>query len=247
MGTVEDQAAAWGVPVGRVNQINQWADQWEQLTGYTVTLSQGQLQNMAQNTAGTVGSLSDMANYIWVRQSWIPQNVRDTMPWAGLGIDRDQYQARLSSLSSVYQRLTGKAPDLSNMGGSVVGGGADFGKGGVNGGMSSSDMLFRALAGDVSAGDLEQQLTQDSQMQKTYGWLKFGLNYDQFQRQKADYRTSFGADLTDEQAINQLKYDHALGHVLGAYQTAQLQPESAAQQQQQPPTPAAGLTSSTVR
>lgn len=224
-------AGQWGTSPGRVNELEDLANSWEQISGYQAKVSDWQLQEMAQNNNyGGVGrQISTVYDFGQYMQSHVGSGAGYTispdaakaMPWAFVGLRAQDYQARVSSFQSVYQDLIGRN--------------------------ATQDELNNAFAlgkGETSASDLRQNVMQDTNMQETYGWLKFGLNYQGFQRQVADYRTQFGGDITDEQAILQLKYDHALGHVLGAYQTAQLQPADAATQKQAQPSVGA-LQSST--
>jgi hypothetical protein len=58
---------------------------------------------------------------------------------------------------------------------------------------------------------------QDANIQKTYGWVKYGLDYSAWQQQKLSLRTSLGREVSDSEAAPLLQYNT---QARGASQTA---------------------------
>jgi hypothetical protein len=241
---IQTLANQWGLNPGRVNQLEDLANQFEQISGYQAKVPDWMLQEMGtNNNYGNIGhqinSLYDFGQYM---QSHVNpsgaaggayafgSDATKTMPWAFVGLNATEYNARVSSYQTVYKNLIGRDATDAELT-QAFSGGAGQGSGG----------------GLLSASELDSKLKNDTTLQQTYGWLKFGMNYTEFQKQKADFRTQFGTQLTDEQAVQQLTYDHALGHVLGAYQTAQLAPQNSQQMQSGQPNNAVGIGQSEAR
>jgi hypothetical protein len=191
--------------------VRQYAAEWKSMTG----------QNMP--TFGNIkdGFLTDPTfQKVWdsMRQNLSPtewaQNlqsdatVKAANPGAPYGLDYLSTQQRLLELSQTYQNLTGQlpSPELLN---------ANINK-----------------AINLTGSEFQNVLLADPKMLETYGWLRYGLNFQQFQQQKLDMRGKFGTDLTDAQAVQQLQYLHAAsgsGSSAHGTATSQAQPSTAGQ------------------
>jgi hypothetical protein len=107
------------------------------------------------------------------------------MPWAYYGLDKDAFQSAVLDYSQVYQDLTGQTP--------------------------GKDLLAVALGQRYTGTEWRTFLQQDASLQKTYGWLKLGYNFQQFQSAKVGMQESLGYVPSDQQAVLQLQYSQA-GH-----------------------------------
>jgi hypothetical protein len=190
------QWGAWNeIPVGYQNELLDLKAQYEQLDGYQRDVSNDQLLNMANyHTQSLLDFGQKMASFGLVSRE---------RQWLAYGLSQSQYQSTLNSYSTVWNQLTGQplfvgapGPDYRN----AVWVDAAFKKG-------------------LSSSDFQNQLIQDSSMQQAYGWIKYGLNFQQFQQQKLSMQATFGATLTDAQGVQQLRYLHtAQGADVGARQ-----------------------------
>jgi hypothetical protein len=151
--------------------------QFQKLVGYNVPVSHEDLLAMSQSR---VGSLFDFGQYMWTRMS---PELRQNMPWAAYGMDRDSFHAGMLDYGGTYFALTGET--------------------------ATPEVLAQAFKERYSGGEWRQHLTRDANMQKTYGWLRFGMEHQEFVRYKREQRQAFGSELTDEQAVKQLEYRHA--------------------------------------
>jgi hypothetical protein len=106
--------------------------------------------------------------------------LQQNMPWAKYGLAADQFNAAINDYGSIYKDLTGQDP--------------------------SPDQLAQALQKRYTGSELRTQLMQDANMLKTYGWLKYGMTYSQFQQNKQSMVTGLGFMPTDQQALLQLQY-----------------------------------------
>lgn len=195
-------------------ELESFAVIWEQQTGYHFNVTDAILAAIAK--AGNVFTERDLARAL---MAYVPTGFGtwNNMPWAAYGIDSDTYRASVLSFGSIYRQLTGQAAD------------------------PATSYVDAALAAGMTAGEYQQMLMSDAAMQEKFGWLKHGLNYEEFKMKKAEYRISFGAELSDAQAISQLTYLHA---TQGADRSAAVKPLPSRWQTD----PAAvGISESTVR
>lgn len=141
-------------------------------------------------------------------------------PWAKFGLNKGEYASTSTIYSTEYKKITGQ--DIS----------ADaLGKAFAN--------PDEALGGLMTGSQYQQQLMQDANIQKTYGWVKYGMDFSQWQQQKLQMRTSMGRDISDSEAGALLQY-HT--QAAGSSATAQARvPQST------PTEGAAGLGQSVVR
>jgi hypothetical protein len=153
--------------------------------GITTLFDAGQfmLRHTPQSAGGNIPGATMVPNALY----W-------QMPWAFYGMTRDQYLTRVEGYQKQYALLTGKNLDVLGVFGSASG--ADQG------------MVASALRNNLTPDLFAQQITSDVNMQITYGWLRYGLNFQQFQQQKLGMQQAFGNTLNDAQAVQQLQYFH---------------------------------------
>lgn len=175
------------LPVAIRNQLDDWRNQYEGLAAHALTVTDDQLTQLYQQ--GLPNSLSQFASRITPlvasQYSWVSQD-----PWLQFGMTVDQYQSQATTFATEYKKVTGQeisAEALHDAFGSL------------------KDMTGGLLTG----GEYAQRLMNDQNIQKTYGWVKYGYDYNQFQQQKLQMRSLFGRDLSDQEATTQLQYLHA--------------------------------------
>jgi len=176
----------------RMDQIRNLVDQWEQLVGFTVEVPGWMIFEMAdqQTAAGYVTTLYDVGRYMSAHTAPGPYNLvwmdAAFQPWAWYGMSAVEYHTKVESLNDTYLRLTGQnIPD---------------------------DTLQAVLGqhqGSMTGAQLQTYLLSQANIKNTYGWLKYGLDFQQFQQQKQQMITQFGRELTDAEAVTQLQFLHA--------------------------------------
>src|SRR5215469_1834552 len=176
----------------RMDQIRNLVDQWEQLVGFSVEVPGWMIYEMAdkQTSAGYVTTLYDVGQYMLQHTSPGPYNLvwmdAPFQPWAWYGMSAVEYQTKVESLNSSYLQLTGQnIPD---------------------------DTLKTVLSqhqGSMTGAQLQTWLLSQANIKNTYGWLKYGLDFQQFQQQKQQMITQFGHQLTDQEAVTQLQFLHS--------------------------------------
>lgn len=122
-------------------------------------------------------TLFDFGQYVYGQMS---QDLQQNMPWARYGLSADQFNAAINDYGSIFQDLTGAPP--------------------------TPDQLAQALQKRYTGAEWRTKLMQDANMLKSYGWLKYGLSYTQFQQSKQSMTLGLGFTPTDQQAILQLQY-----------------------------------------
>lgn len=207
------------IPTAERNQLSTLRDEYERLTGYAFTVQDGWLVAFA-NQGQAMNNLTDFASQIWA-QNLLPQDWKGTQPWLQFGMDHADYQSLATTFGSEYKKLTGQdiPPDqLTN----------------------AFQTSQRGAGGLLTGTEYAQQLMQDTTLQKQYGWIKYGLDYNQWTGQKLQMRQGFGRDIQDSEATSLLQYTHAAqggGHEVRA--------ASQGQQSKQPA--AAGASQSVIR
>lgn len=174
----------------RLDQIRDLVNQWEQIVGYRATVADWMVSEMADNPATT--TIYDLGQYMAQHVNTPPgTSIMDgptwyQMPWAPWGMSMTQYSQKLEAYDSAFRTLTGQS--------------------------APQDLIDAALKqhqGMMTGQQFETWLLAQESIKNTYGWLKFGLDFQQFQTQKLQMRTGFGRDLTDAEAVAQLQYHHA--------------------------------------
>lgn len=179
------------VPPGERNYITSLVDQWNSLSGYTVQTPQWALMAMAMEG---VNSLFMVGQFMW-RHIYngfdegayfvAPQHVMNS-PWARYGIGADQFHASYTSYTQTLKELTGTTGDWSQF-----------------------ENMLVDQKGQMNASYVRGNILQDPNMLRTYGWLRYGIDYNQFQSQKQQWTHLFGHELSNDEGVQQLQYLHA--------------------------------------
>jgi hypothetical protein len=200
------------VPGGEQNVLKDLRNQFEQLIGFTQDISDAMLLQAAN--AHMTQSLSDFSKFATTNGI-----KTDNYPWAQYGLSKDEYASTAGIFATEYKKVTGQ--DISQSA------------------LQDAFKNPRDATGNLLTGSqYQQQLMQDANIQLTYGWVKFGMDYSAWTAQKLQSRTSFGRDIQDTEASAMLMYNHA---ATGA--TASVTAKQTGQQTQQP----AGVGGSVVR
>jgi len=182
-------------------QVRYLADQWQQLVGFNVQIGDDIIQAMSD---ANVQSLYDIGQWMETHGQGPGQTgivgVNGIFPWATYGLSHDDYQRMFSSIGDTYMGLTGQSLDAGLF-----------------------DKYLRRTRATLSGAELRTFLLNDPAMLNQFGWLRYGLDFQQFQQQKLQMHQAFGqvAELTDQQAVQQLQYFHS---AQGSNQGAAVQP-----------------------
>lgn len=166
----------------RLDQIRDLVNQWEQLAGYSVSVGDDMVSAMADAVQGfgQIVSLYDVGQ--WIHAHGQPL---DNFPWARYGMNVSEWTAKMGAFADAYGSLTGQGID---------------------------EPMFEALLtkthGQASEGEFRTLISSDPRIRETYGWVKFGLDWQSFQQQKDQMRLMTGFELDDKQALLQLQYTH---------------------------------------
>ena len=174
----------------RLDQIRDLVNQWEQLAGYSVSVSDWDVSAMAAEP-GKYMTLFDVGQFMqWYSGNlwWqsVPAGALDAIPWAKYGMSALEYNTKFEAYDNSFLQLTGQ-----NL---------------------TQDLLDQALKthqGVMTGAQFNTWLMSQDSIKNTYGWLKYGLDFQQFQQQKLQMQTSFGGQLSDAEAVVQLQYAHA--------------------------------------
>lgn len=205
----------------RLSQIRDLVNQLEQLAGYTVSVPDWAVNEMADEpdryeTFYDVGQY--MLNHTGAGGAYFVGEGFRNMPWAHFGMTLTEYDTHLAAFNGSFRQLTGvDAPQ---------------------------DVINQALAqnqGRMSGPQFETWLLSQDNIKQQYGWLRYGLDFQQFQTQKLSMRQGFGRELTDAEAVAQLQYRHA---AQGANVGVQAQQSQTAQERKQA---GVGVSGSVVR
>lgn len=201
--------------------VEQIATQWESDTGFFYELTPSDLTSLAQSGASIEADIGKYVTSIAAQKGATMQAQMTAMPWAGLGMTKDTYESLAASYGTEFKKITGSdiTPDQLTKAFASVGAGGGLGL--------------------LSSAQYSQQLMNDTSIQKTYGWVKYGMDFNAWTQQKLSMQTSFGRSINDSEAATILQYNKAAsGSNMGvtAKQTGQ-------QSQQQP----AGVGGSVVR
>lgn len=201
------------LPAAMRSQLDDLRNQWEALTGFRATVQDWQLVEMANSAAyqsgpaspiqvsigHTIATLFDFGQYMKAHVNptgdaygalTIGQDVYQNMPWAFYGLKPEEYASQATTFATEYKKVTGQDISASALG-------------------SAFDSMKDSTGGLLTGSEYAQRLMQDQNIQKTYGWVKYGYDYNQFQQQKIQMRSLFGRDLSDQEATTQLQYLHA--------------------------------------
>lgn len=176
-----------GVPSGYKTELEDLALQWQQVAGFGVTIDEATLRKMAD---AHVVSLRDLGMWMW-RSGPMTDDLKNRSPWLAFGMDQSTFNRQLSDYQDTYEQLTGQRPGWNQANPDAV-----------------TYQMSDAFQRNLTQSGLREELMHDENIRSTYGWIKFGLNFDDFQNRKTDMRLSFGQELTNDQAVLQLQYLH---------------------------------------
>lgn len=135
---------------------------------------------LAWGAANGIAQLSQRQIWQWMASA---NPATKAMPWLEAGMSQQQFSDYGNRLTDVWQQYTGN----TNV---------------------PSDTLATAAAGNWSAQRFQQFLTTDPGVTGTYGWIKHGLTYNDFQQYKLNNKTQvaqrFGANAGDSQYLQML-------------------------------------------
>lgn len=174
----------------RLDQIRDLVNQWEALTGYTIQFNDWAIGEMA-GKPGEFQTLYDIGKFaqIYSGSMWwqfIPSGALDNMPWAKYGMSATEYSAKVSGYDAAFTQLTGQS--------------------------LPQDMIDQALKqerGTMTAAQFTTWLMNQDSIKNTYGWLKYGLDFNQFQTRKLEMQNEFGRPVGDQEAVGLLTTLHA--------------------------------------
>lgn len=166
------------------NEIEDLEHQWEVDAGFPIAIQAGTLAKMAKSGVVTY---RDFSQYLW-NNNLIPPQLKASSPWIGFGVSQDQWNSTMSDFSNSWFEMTGQNLDTTPQS-------AQF------------KDITRAILRGESASQWMTKLQNDTNMQKQYGWLKFGMNFQQFQQYKVGQRLAFGKDLSNEEALKAYQFD----------------------------------------
>jgi hypothetical protein len=177
----------------RSSQIRDLVNQWEQLVGYSIEVPDWAVDEMSKH-ADKYASLYDVGQYMVAHQRtgggasadlFVPE-WNSMMPWGKYGMNSAEYGARHESFDSSYRKLTGQ-----NVPQDVI------------------DRALKENQGAMTGAQFDTWLLNQDSIKQQYGWLKYGIDFQQFQTQKLQMEQQFGGKVSDQQAILQLQYLHA--------------------------------------
>lgn len=182
-----------GIPSGYQTELEDLAMQWQQVAGFGITIDQKALRKMAD---AHVVSLRDLGLWMW-NNGGMSDDLKQRSPWLAWGMDQSTFQRQLSDYQDTYEQLTGQRADFDP---STLVGGKQMDM--------ASAYFWQSFQQNLTQSGLRERLLHDDRVQSTYGWVRFGLDFDTFQQRKVDMRMSFGQDLNNDQAVLQLQYLH---------------------------------------
>lgn len=180
--------ASWkDVPAGEQNTLAGMIDIWEQSTGYQVPITQAEMLQMVNRGVET---LHDIGQFVATNLSSPFASVLANMPWAQYGLDKDTYAATAGTFGTEYKKITGQ--DISKEA------------------LTKAFLSPPAAGGGIMTGSqYAQQLMNDQEIQKSFQWVKYGLDYASWTQTKLAGRTAMGRDITDAEAGAYLSYNKA--------------------------------------
>ena len=173
------------VPPGEYNVIESLMGEWESLVGYAVEPTTEQMLAMANQGIQT---LRDFGQYMAKQPSAV--TVSKDMPWANYGLTKDEYASAANTFGTEYKKITGQ--DISP---------------------EALQEAFKnprdPTGGLLNTSQYAQQLMNDANIQKQFGWVRYGLDFSAWTQQKVSMRTAFGRDINDAEAATILQYNQA--------------------------------------
>jgi hypothetical protein len=181
----------------RLDQIRDLVNQWEQLVGFSVTVPDWMVYEMSnqQTSAGFVTSMFGVGQYMLAHTAPGTYNLNwqdaPFQPWAWYGMSATEYNSKVDAFNNAYLQLTGQPLPANTGQGDLV------------------DQALRQFQGSMSGPQFSTWLLGQDKIKDTFGWLKHGLDFQQFQQQKLTMNNSLGRTLSDAEAVTQLQFMHA--------------------------------------
>lgn len=173
------------IPPGEYNVLESNMAAWESMVGYSVEPTSAQLLDMANKGLMTV---LDFGKYMSTQPN--AQAAVANMPWANYGLTKDEYAQAASLFGTTYKQVTGQ--DISP---------------------AALQEAFKnprdPTGGLLTSSQYQQQLMNDTAIQNSFGWVKYGMNFTQWTQQKLAFQSSFGSTINDSQAATILQYTKA--------------------------------------
>lgn len=185
--------ANWAaVPVAVQSRIGDLLHQWNGLTMGNITppnwallemVNQGitSLEAFGQYMQGHMGSGSGLY-FVPVSQYAV------SGAWANAGLTQDQYFSGLSQYQNVMEQYLGNT-----------------------GSMVDYNNTLQQMHGDLNTSQLVENIIHSASMRQQYGWLRYGMTYDQFRQQKVTMQQALGHQISDQQGVTQLDYQRSIG------------------------------------
>lgn len=176
------------VPTGTRNLLDDLRLQFERLAGGRIVVNDDLLEAMAKE-GNPITTLTQFGRWM-AGTGHLDQNFMNGTPWLQYGMDADEYHSQATTFATEYKKITGQdiPPDqLSN----------------------AFNKLQDKTGGLLTGSEYAQYLTSDQNVQKAFGWVKFGMDYHQWQQQQLSYRQQFGREIQDSEAATILQYTHA--------------------------------------
>jgi hypothetical protein len=194
----------WKLPAGMAGDfwnLYSQAEQFAANTGWKYLPTPKQLQ-----AAWIAGAASWSTTQLFSYFATATGVNQTSMPWAATGLNATQYGQQIGNLNDTVYGLTGK--------GSWAAAGLD------------PATLNTALTQGWSSQRIQDYIQQNPALNKQYGYLAQGYNYQTFQNYKAQnaqgLKARYGNSFTDQQAIASLAAPestfHASGGAFGQYQ-----------------------------
>lgn len=161
--------------------IDNLRNEFEILIGFSQDIPQSTLLAMANAHVMNIADFGKYATEHGVKT--------DSFPWAQYGLSKDEYASAAVIFGTEYKKVTGQ--DISQSA------------------LADAFRNPRDPTGSqiLTGSQYQQQLMQDAAIQKTYGWVKYGMDYSAWTAQKLQSRTAFGRDINDAEAATLLQYN----------------------------------------
>jgi len=164
-------AGAW-IPTNM--DENQWSatvdavQAWAQNTDYRAIPSWNHIVDMYEWATQNGISMKDSRQVAGYLSQFLPQDKKQLMPWAATGVDQGTFNQQVQNYKDFIESYMGP----------LASAGIDMHT--LNQGMSD------ALAKGRSMQELQDEFTSNPDVLKNYGWVKYGMTYNQFQKTKND-------------------------------------------------------------
>jgi len=157
------------------NELTGLENQLNQLGAYHFNLTQDQLAAMARQ------GITSMFEFAQQAFQFLPAQDQANQPWLQFGLSHAQFDTTTLGYIDLIQQMTGQKP--------------------------TPDQIKQALLsskGQSNPQHWKEQFISDAGNQKAYGWIKYGLSYEEFHTWAAQQSSKFGKELSQEEAVTWL-------------------------------------------